>query len=1140
MTHTSNQAVASQGQAAPQPPGGDSPGPRRALIGWATAVAALGVSTVLLGSGIWFTRFSIAELLIGAALSERGADADFEVIALDFNHAVLSDVRFGAEAAPDAAIARLEARWAWRGLVPDLRAVRVIEPMLRLRLDGQGRVSAGALDHIGGRPSARRASIPALRVEVMDGRALIEAPFGALTATFDAAGVLGEDFSARAIIPETTLTGDAHALTAGAAELTITSRDGALGVQFYANAEQLRWNTLTLDGADIRVLAQAPLDLSRFTVEAAWRAANIEALQVQAREAVGLIGAEASTRDDSLEPQTWRAHTGANAARLVLADNTLNAARLEARANGDERQGRGEWSLAGVRFAGLALTSQSPSASGAFTFDWRDRLVADGDARVLLAQARLDARAQERLRDAIPNLAQAPVGPTFAAAEAALDRAANRFDLSLPLRVRVDASGARLLLDTPAEAAAASGARMRFAPLRQDRPALQLDLSALTLQGAAALELSGGGAPNASLLLDTLTWAPNAPFEADGTLTLADWRAEGAEIAANEIGVGILINPNGRGALDLRGPMRITGPLGDGAVRDLTATLNLAVQWGDGWRVTPARACVPIQLGGLDAAGLSFADGHFSLCALDDALIAADARGRLGGGFAVQTLLLNGRMAGPEGQPAHLSAGRITGRFGGVEGDVRLALAADAPTLRIEMDQERTLNLVMARLTADARIDDSWSIEGAFDHGGLSDPSLPGGVSAIAGRWSAAPVDGKPVIRVIAGEAVLEANRPASDAERPLFNTMRLAGVDAELREGRITAEGAVLLNASGRQLARFNAYHDIDAGAGGADIGAPELVFGEDLQPYDITELARGLVDNVRGPASANAHVGWTRDAMESSAQVRLNGVSLASATIPVINDVHGEIVFDDLFAMTTPPGQEVRVGELNPGIAVRDGRMRFQLKPKGVIAIELAEFAFASGVLSMRPEEITLGADETEIALYLRDVDAAALIQQLNIPDLQVTGRIEGSFPLRLTRQSAIVTNGVLRTVGGGRLAYTGAAGEHTEGVTRVAFDALRDFRYEALGLTLNGDLNGEVVSDILFSGENVGEPIDLSSIADLPGVGRVTMLGVPFRFNVKVTAPFRRLADTAATIINPGSLINRQTPAPQEVDPPPQGPR
>lgn len=1138
MTHTSDQAVASQDQAAPEPQE-DPPHRSRFLIGWATALAALGVSTLLLGGGLWFTRFSIAELLIGAALSERGADADFDVVALDFDHAVLSGVRFGAETAPDAAISTIEARWVWNGLLPKLNAVRVIEPRLRVRLDPQGRVSAGALDRIEGRPSPRRASIPAIRLDIVDGQALIEAPFGAVTATFNSEGVLGENFSARALIADSTREGAGYALRNGAADLTITSQGGAIGARLFANAAALTWNGAAIEGADLRLTAQIPLDLSRMAIDGAWRVTSLRAPNIEADGALGAVRGEAVSEDDALEPRTWRASTEASAGRFTFADNTMRDARLSANAEGTERQGRGDWRLDGARFAGLAMTSEAPSAAGAFTLDWREAFRLDGGARLNLAQTRLDARAQQRIRDALPNLPQAPVGPQLAAAEAALDRAADRFDLVIPMRIISGADGARVVLNAPTEARAANGVRLALAPLRADRPALQLDLATLTLQGAAALELSGGGGPQVSLLLDTISWAKDSPLDADGTLSLANWRVDGSEIAASELGLSAVIQPNGDGAVDLRGPVRITGPLGDGQVRDMVAALNIAVHWGQGWRVTTPRECVPITLGGLDAAGLSFADGRFSLCALDNTLIAADARGNLSGGFAIQTLALNGRMAGPEAQPARLSTRLLTGRFGGVEGDVRLALNADAPSLRIDMAPERTLNLVMARLTAEARIDDSWRLDGAFDHGGLNDPSLPGGVSAIAGRWSAAPEDGKPVIRVMAGEALLEANRPASDAERPLFNPMRLAEVNAVLRDGRIDAEGAVLLDDGARQLARFTARHEMSEGVGGADILATNIVFGEELQPYEITELARGLVDNVRGPASIDAGAIWTRDSMRTSARVRLNGVSLASATIPVISDVRGEINFDDLLAMTTPPGQEVRVGTLNPGVAVNNGRVRFQLRENGVISIEQAEFAFAGGVLAMRPETITLGADETEVALYLRDVDAATLISELKIPDLQASGRIEGSFPLRLTRQHAIVTDGVLRAAGGGRIAYTGGAGEHTEGVTRVAFDALRDFRYDELALTLNGDLNGEVVSDIRFTGENVGEPIDLSPVASLPGIGRVTMLGVPFRFNVKVTAPFRSLADTAATIIDPASLINRRTNEP-EVDQDAQEPR
>ena len=106
----------------------------------------------------------------------------------------------------------------------------------------------------------------------------------------------------------------------------------------------------------------------------------------------------------------------------------------------------------------------------------------------------------------------------------------------------------------------------------------------------------------------------------------------------------------------------------------------------------------------------------------------------------------------------------------------------------------------------------------------------------------------------------------------------------------------------------------------------------------------------------------------------------------------------------------------------------------------------------------------------------------------------------------------------------------------MARVAFDALRNFHYDELEIILDGDLAGEVVSSIRFSGENSGEPLDLGPIAQVPGVGNVSVRGVPFNFNVQVTAPFRRLAQTAASVSDPGVILERAEGVNEEVDPPP----
>jgi translocation and assembly module TamB len=1125
MPHWPNQIVASQDQALPQP---DEPPPprRRLLVGWTTALAALGASTLLLGVGIWLVRHSIAEFMLGAALAERGAEADFRVVNLDFGGVALRDIRFGSEASPDVAIPRAEVRWDWRGVSPRLRSVRLLEPRLRLRIGPGGRVSAGSLDRLEGAPTGRRPVIPRIGLEIIDGLALIEAPFGTIEAKLQAAGTIGRDFSALALIPETSRPGEAYALDGGQAELSIASTDDTIRFRLSAGADALSWNDALALGATLRAAGQAPLDLSRYEAEATVIAASLRARGAAARALSAAAAGRGSTRDDALALAAWDGRAHVRTAALDLGDAAAAAARIDLRAEGMGVRGAGRWTLNADRFAGFALVSDRPSAEGAFAFEARERDAFTGQAHIALAAARLDADARNTLRGAFPDLSGAPVGPTFAQARGALDAAARRFDLVLPVTIAADADGVRVRMTRAAEARAATGARLSLGPLRQDAPALVLQWPGPGLHGAVALNLQGGGAPHATLLLDAIDWTSGAPFEADGTITLADWRAAGASIGADELGVSITIPHAGEGRIDLRGPARVTGPLGDGQVRDLAAQLDLAIAWGSGWRITPNGGCLRTQLGGLDVAGLSFANGAFALCPLGGALIAADARRNLSGGFSVQRLALNGRMAGPAAQPAHLSAENVVGRFSGRTGDIVLALEADAPGLAIDMTEDRTLAIALRRITADARIADGWTIAGAFEHGALADPALPGSVSTMAGRWSAVPENGAPVIRVEAGEAVLTANRPASEAERPLFHPLQLVDVNATLRAGRLDADGAILLlQENARQLADFTAHHEVGAGVGAARVSAPEIAFGPGLQPYDITERARGLVENVRGPASLVANVAWTRERIGAAGRVRLDGVSLATATIPIVHDVRGEIHFDDLFALTTPPGQELRVGLVNPGVAATDGIVRFQLLPQQRVSIEQAEFAFASGVLAISPTTITFGADETEFELTLRSVDAADLVTALNIPDLSASGRVEGSFPLLLTRRTALIRNGVLRSQpGGGVISYSGNAGAGFTGPARIAFDALQRFRYDDLVLRLDGDLNGEVVSAIEFSGENTGRPVDLGPIAPVPGLGRVQVRGVPFLFHVRVTAPFRRLARTAASIVDPGSILDR----------------
>ena len=351
MAHRSNQAVASQERELKQPPE-DPPTPSRVLASWSMALGALGISLILLGGGIWFVRHSIASFMLGAALSERGADADFEFVNLDLSGAALANIRFGSETSPDATIPLIEARWRWNGLSPQLHFLRIVRPRLHFRMDEGGRVSAGSLEHLGGSaPGRRRPSIPAIELEILEGQALIDTPFGPLNATLQSSGTLGEDFSATGQIVRTTHAGQAYALDNGAAELVVLSRDNTLAFRLSASANIPP--RAYRRPASAHPPGRVPLDLDH-TTSTQPRYLSRRASGIRNH---GALSSEGIARPIGAETWAGEARGGAGDVRF---GKRFTSARPEGRVDGGPRELDGF----GRPLRGLSMISDQPSASG--------------------------------------------------------------------------------------------------------------------------------------------------------------------------------------------------------------------------------------------------------------------------------------------------------------------------------------------------------------------------------------------------------------------------------------------------------------------------------------------------------------------------------------------------------------------------------------------------------------------------------------------------------------------------------------------------------------------------------------------------------------------------------------------------------
>ena len=167
--------------------------------GWRFALARAGLLLLilLLGSVIigWTQREQIAEDLIGDQLDQLGVSAAYQIIEINPERQVLTNIVVGNPDNPDLIIDRVEVELAYGFGVPGIGKVTLFNP----RLYGSfrdGQLSFGALDPaLFDESSDQPASLPDIEVDIRDGRALIESDYGPIGAKIEGRGGLRDGFS---------------------------------------------------------------------------------------------------------------------------------------------------------------------------------------------------------------------------------------------------------------------------------------------------------------------------------------------------------------------------------------------------------------------------------------------------------------------------------------------------------------------------------------------------------------------------------------------------------------------------------------------------------------------------------------------------------------------------------------------------------------------------------------------------------------------------------------------------------------------------------------------------------------------------------------------------------------------------------
>jgi hypothetical protein len=743
---------------------------------------------------------------------------------------------------------------------------------------------------------------------------------------------------------------------------------------------------------------------------------------------------------------------------------------------------------------GLGVAATDLAAGGATaasaTYDGTVEGRLDGTVLALNGTAALrDASAPDALRRDIVNagsgLDALPVGPVARKATAALAGALARADILSRVDGRILGGSGTVTLRQP-RVRARNGATIDSDEAMAVTLSWPLGVRAVDGQ----LQIAGGGLP--TIAMTVIDGERAGQWSAQ--VSAMSYSAGNARLAARPFFVGI--DENGWRA---SGSLKVDGPLAGGRIEGLALPVSVENGGDGGLSVFPGKTCLNLAFSRLDIGGIALGPHRLPICRSQQAgpLVRIGARGQLSGGGSIGNPAITARM----GQtPLAIAARRIDLRLAGSTARPAIGLGLATPSLRLG-DGDDATRAAAERLALD------------FTGGGAT-----GKVSGLSGKLAGVPllIDQAELPLRIANGALTANGGTAriQDAATPIrFTPMRAQGVTLRYADNRLTGDAAIAHIETAAVLGRVDLVHDFGAQGGKAALGVPGIAFGSAMQPDDLTPLTRGVVANVSGVVQGRGEVRWNQAGVTSDGVFSSDGLALAAAFGPVTG-LKREIRFSDLLGLATPPGQVATMAEVNPGVAVQNGVVNYQLLPGLKVQVEGGRWPFAGGELVLEPTLLDFSQpSERHFTFRVVGLDAARFVQQLEFKNFAASGLFDGVLPMVFTVDGGSIVGGrLVARKSGGTLAYVGELSEAEIGSAgKLAFDALKSMRYSALVIELDGALDGEIISSVVFNGTNQA-PVDITGTSFAP---RLT--GLPFKFNIRVQAPFRGLLNTARSFTN-----------------------
>ncbi len=539
----------------------------------------------------------------------------------------------------------------------------------------------------------------------------------------------------------------------------------------------------------------------------------------------------------------------------------------------------------------------------------------------------------------------------------------------------------------------------------------------------------------------------------------------------------LAIAEQGGGEFRLIGNLSLSGDLPGGRIENLQVPMEGGWSQRDGLSLW--RHCMRLRFDRVEMAEASLDRGQIELCPQrGSAIVRNDGRGvRLAANGA--PLELHGKMGE---SPLRIATGPVTVAWPG-------QLSARQVDVSFGPDESESI-FRFGAIYADLNV----GVLGSFEDGEVLLGAVPLDVVQASGNWSFADA----TLAIEDGAFRLE-DRENVDRFEPL--TAR----DARLTLSGNVIDGEAILRepASGRAVMRTVLRHDLGSGIGNADLFVDGIDFNEKVQPDTLSHLALGVIANARGSVRGKGRIDWNPEDLTSTGAFTTDKFDFAAAFGPV-EGVSGTVTFTDLLGIVTAPDQKLKIASINPGIEVTDGVLTFEMNPGYEVEIAGATWPFLDGTLRLLPVHMLIGSDDPlRYTLEVEGLNAARFIEQMELGNLAATGSFDGALPLVFDKDGGHIEGGILRSrAPGGNVSYVGELTyKDLSTLANFAFDSLKSLDYGEMAILLDGDLEGELVTQVKFRSIRQGEKASRNFVTK-------QIARLPIQFNVNLRAPFYQL--------------------------------